>query len=327
MSPEEIQNLYRQRNEELNQRIAQAPEPVNTASDPEIAQYRTQYSSKIKELFDHDRVLATRSSYFQPGPAPGPHSTGPTATAEMTQPSLQILDPMVNATASANRTQAVAGELGDILSKIGERKDMLEDAYEKGIRIYQIGLEAKKQELAGLSDLFSMASKLRDQQMAAEEKRTTKGEGDRKKRVYTEAYAWFSSNPSEIEKDISILMSRYPQDGDVIAQAARDAKETSPAKEATFDYSNENVESGVAGKPVKEPYVSQKKKWLEAKRKREEGGKKPAGVQELEAAQELLKGHPPKKSWWESAFGGSSQPVPQEKSGSATLKKDSLGIR
>lgn len=154
MTPEEVQKLFVQKQQSQGQRYADAPKAPDFVSDPMLGGMRSSYSDKLKQLFEYDTQMA--QTYFQPQEAPGPHAPG------YQPPEQMVLDPMIGAKARSIQQQGTVGELGDIWKDITTRKDEMETAYEKGLRLYQLGLEAQKEELGALKDLFNMATAIEE---------------------------------------------------------------------------------------------------------------------------------------------------------------------
>jgi hypothetical protein len=153
MDPTKIQELIKQKREDIGQRFANPP-TLNTANDSEILSLRNNQADKIKQLFEHDTKLAP--VYMQPQEAGGPHAEGYQA------PEQRIIDPMIGLKAASTQTQATAGELGDIGKAIEKRKDFLMDIYEKAMAGFTMGLQMKKMELDSLNDEFSQILKLKE---------------------------------------------------------------------------------------------------------------------------------------------------------------------
>lgn len=121
MSPEEIQRQLIQKQQDIGQRTASMPQNLNTATDPDLQAYRGQHAAKIQELYEADKRLADR--YANP------------------ESEAYLADPYAREKARSIQSQATAGEISDIMSKIAERKSYLEDSYEKGLKLWQLGFD------------------------------------------------------------------------------------------------------------------------------------------------------------------------------------------
>ena len=119
---------------ELDQR--QAPAPSNIESDPIIGGLRSNQNDKINQLFAHDTQLAQTT--FQPQAAPA--APGETVA----QPEQRIIDPMIGLRAASTQQRNTAAELGDILTQIAQRKDELDQKWDKEYKSYISGIDKSK---------------------------------------------------------------------------------------------------------------------------------------------------------------------------------------
>jgi len=240
MSPEEIQKLLIQKQQDMGQRAAAPPMNLNTATDPELQSYRGQHAAKIQELYEADKRLADR--YANP------------------ESEVYLNDPYAREKARATQSQATAGEITDIMSKISERKSYLEDSYEKGLKIWQLGLEAQKQEFAALNDIFGNAMKMKE----AEESRSGKADSASQKAKEGEYLIYFMSNEvanrDEALASAREIIKKNPEDYDVIMAIVN--QQFPEEKAELFGYSESEVRAGVAGKPKNNNNMKKYQNWL-----------------------------------------------------------------
>lgn len=175
MDPNTIQQQIIAKSQALGQRVASAPVAPDTANDPELGALRGQHADKIKQLFAHDTQVAQVN--FQPKEAPGPHAEGYTA------PESRILDPLIGQRASSAQTQATAGELGDIMTRISGRRAMLDDAYNKALTLHEKNIRAQESEISMLDKIFQNQMQLK-QFEAAQEKEKKSGASDKDLQTY-----------------------------------------------------------------------------------------------------------------------------------------------
>lgn len=168
-SYQDIQNQLAQKAQSFGTRTADLPKAPDTANDPTLTALRGQHADKVAQLFKYDTERAQVT--YNPGEAPGPHVEG------YTPPTDRIIDPMIGARAASNQTQATAIELGDIMTQIAQRKDLLADTYQKGLDVYNAGIEAQKLEFDALNKIFSNAFEMKKYETdLAESKKKTEGE-------------------------------------------------------------------------------------------------------------------------------------------------------
>lgn len=111
-------------------------------NDPVLNNLRTNETSKIQELYSHDKVLADQ--YANP------------------QSQSYMADPYSREKARAIHFGKTAGELSDIQGNTSKRQDVLGNALEKAMKLLNYGLEASKLEYSGMQDEFDNKMKLDD---------------------------------------------------------------------------------------------------------------------------------------------------------------------
>lgn len=132
---QQIQNALAQKRTEIGQRYASLPQTEANlraslyGGDQTLGSLRENEAAKIKELYNHDQQVA---STYQP-----------------TSPGF-IEDPASKAKYGSMILGNTGGELADIQKGIANRRDVLGDALEKGMKMAMYGLEALKQEYGGL---------------------------------------------------------------------------------------------------------------------------------------------------------------------------------
>lgn len=213
-------------------------------NDNVIDSLRSNEADKIKELYQHDQNLADRYA--------NPSSEG------------YIEDPYVRAKATAQRSQATAGELGTLQNQIAKRSDVLGSALEKAMQLLNYGLEAKKLEYAGIQDEFDNKMKLEDFQLKKEQSRK-ETQADQQSAAYDQMIKDLRGRITLPEA--LVRYSKYFSPNDIYAaynQVNNDPSRKAnygPAKEApeslarygitssggTFGYTQAEVAAGVAG--------------------------------------------------------------------------------
>lgn len=137
-----------QKRQEIGQRYAEIPDIESKTreslfgNDQVLKGLQGNETSKIQELYGHDKVLADRYA--------NPQSEG------------YLEDPYAREKARAMRFQGTAGELSDIQNQIQTRRDVIGDALERAMKLINYGLEAKKLEMEGLKDEFDKKMQLDD---------------------------------------------------------------------------------------------------------------------------------------------------------------------
>src|SRR3990167_2780333 len=152
MDPRTIQNLKTQKAQELGQR--QAPAPANIATDSVIGGLRGNQNQKINQLFAHDTQLA--QTHFTPQAAPS--APGETVS----QPTDRIIDPMIGLRAASTQQRSTAAELADIITQIAQRKDLLDDQYDKEYKAYLADMSKRKDVLNTMVDQLNAAIKMKE---------------------------------------------------------------------------------------------------------------------------------------------------------------------
>lgn len=163
-----------QKRQEIGQRYAELPNIEQKTreslfgNDQVLKGLQGNETSKIQELYGHDKVLADRYA--------NPESEG------------YLADPYAREKARAMRFQGTAGELSDVQNQIQTRRDVIGDALERAMKLINYGLEAKKLEMEGLKDEFDKKMQLDDflfkKQQANKPKEPT--EGDKASAQYDE---------------------------------------------------------------------------------------------------------------------------------------------
>lgn len=135
-----IQNALTQKRTESGQRFAMPPNTLanmqSAVNDIPFLQgrrenYRDQYGEKIKELFNHDKQMA---STFQP-----------------TSPDF-IEDPGARARHGNQILSNTGAEIADIQKGLGNVSDKIGNALEMGMKLALFGIEADKYALEGLEN-------------------------------------------------------------------------------------------------------------------------------------------------------------------------------
>ena len=123
-------------------------------SDQTLGSLRENEADKIKELYNHDKTIA---SNYQP-------------------PEGFLEDPGAKAQFGSDVIARQGGELADIQKGIANRRDVLGESLEKGLKIFLMGLDALKYEQSGLQDQFNNEIKLKELTDKATERAITRGD-------------------------------------------------------------------------------------------------------------------------------------------------------
>lgn len=135
MDIDALNNLITQKRTELGQRIASTPQVEGQyreqlfGGDKQLSSLYSNEEAKIKELYDHDKRLATYAD---------PNS------------STYLADPYQREVARAKQHQGTVGELADIQTQRSKRKDVLGDALDRAMKMMEYGLKAQELEYEGL---------------------------------------------------------------------------------------------------------------------------------------------------------------------------------
>lgn len=162
MDTNAILEQMRTKRAEIGQRYADAPKTAADlraslfGEDKTLSSLRENEAAKIKELYEHDKAIASNYVPQTPG---------------------FIEDPGAKARFGSEVLARQGGELADIQKGIANRRDVLGDALTKGMEIFTAGLDAMKWEYGGMRDerdfllqLQELAEKRADR---ADQKRST----------------------------------------------------------------------------------------------------------------------------------------------------------
>ena len=137
MDIDSIQRLITQRRDDIGQRYASLPQTEANiraslfGGDKTLGSLRENAAAKIKELYTHDKQMA---STFQ--------STAPDF----------IEDPGARASYGRQVLANTGGELADIQKGVANRQDVLGEALKNAMNIAKTALEAKRLELESLQE-------------------------------------------------------------------------------------------------------------------------------------------------------------------------------
>lgn len=137
MTTDEIQKAMRKKRTEIGSRIADYPKTAADlrsslfGEDKTLGSLRENEAAKIKELYEHDKAVASNYVPQTPG---------------------FIEDPGAKARFGSDVLARQGGELADIQKGIANRRDVLGDALTKGMEIFTAGLDALKFEYGGMKD-------------------------------------------------------------------------------------------------------------------------------------------------------------------------------
>lgn len=154
----------RKKAEEIGKYAAKAPQTEADlrstlfGSDQTLASLRENEAAKIKELYEHDKILASNYVPQTPG---------------------FIEDPGAKARFGSDVLARQGGELADIQKGIANRRDVLGEALDKGMAIFTAGLDALKFEYGGIKDQGSFALELQKMAEARAEREQTRREKNR----------------------------------------------------------------------------------------------------------------------------------------------------
>ena len=126
-------------------------------SDQTLGSLRENEADKIKELYNHDKTIA---SNYQP-------------------PEGFLEDPGAKAQFGSDVIARQGGELADIQKGIANRRDVLGDALDRGMKIFMAGLDALNSEYSGLKDQGNFAMQLKEMAERAEERKQAKADKNR----------------------------------------------------------------------------------------------------------------------------------------------------
>ena len=135
-----------QSRQDVGQRIAGLPEFETSlrekvyGTEQALPSLRSQVSDKIRQLYDADKRAADVYS-------------------ARTSP-LYIRDPYEWEKLISSQHQAELGEIQDLQKLIGQRQDVLGSGIEKGLQIYQAGIDAAKWQHSSLLDELNAAMKI-----------------------------------------------------------------------------------------------------------------------------------------------------------------------
>lgn len=147
MDIDQLSSLIAQKRTELGQRIANVPNMEGQyrqelfGNDRQLASLYENENTKIQELYEHDKRLAT---YADPN--------SPT----------YMKDPYAREVARAKQHQGTVGELSDIQTQRSKRKDVLGDALDRAMKMLEYGLKAQELELSGLESDRSFAQRQKE---------------------------------------------------------------------------------------------------------------------------------------------------------------------
>jgi|WetSurSiteA1Bulk_404760.scaffolds.fasta_scaffold18764_2 hypothetical protein len=131
---------------DVGQRIANLPQFETNlreqvfGADQSIPSLRTQISSKVNALYDVDKRMA--DVYSNPNNP------------------MYIRDPYQRDKYASTQHQAELGTIGDLQNMLGSRQDILGNAIDKGMKIYQAGIDAAKFEQESLLSELDAAIKV-----------------------------------------------------------------------------------------------------------------------------------------------------------------------
>ena len=159
----EIQKLMREKSKAIGEYSAKAPQTEADlrsslfGSDQTLGSLRENEADKIKELYNHDKTIA---SNYQP-------------------PEGFLEDPGAKAQFGSDVIARQGGELADIQKGIANRRDVLGDALDRGMKIFMAGLDALNSEYSGLKDQGNFAMQLKEMAERAEERKQAKADKNR----------------------------------------------------------------------------------------------------------------------------------------------------
>lgn len=151
MNPNTIQQLLSQKRQEIGARYAELPSKfTSTTNDPQLTALGGREMDKIRELYEHDKTLADR--YANP------------------QSEAYLEDPYAREKARAIQSQATLGEIGDIQQLREQRKSTLDDALERGLKIFLAGITGLESESDFLEKMLEREDKLAEKRASKAEK-------------------------------------------------------------------------------------------------------------------------------------------------------------
>lgn len=233
MTPEEILARQRQLREEHGQRLAEWPAKEAEARKslygketilPAVQQTRDQ---AISQLWETDKMLADR--YANP------------------ESEMFIRDPYAREKLVAGRHQSVFENVASLTTAAEGRRNILEDALERGVKIFQLGLEAQEKEYGMLGTEFNeMLNLIQVAQAQTEKGKTKKKETDLAEIMKYVLADVDISNPQELTETLQAIGAKQPE---LIPDVIKFLGTLPETQADTFGYSQGEVAAGVAGYP------------------------------------------------------------------------------
>jgi len=175
--------------------------------------------------------------------------------------------------ALSKRYGATTQQLGDIWKNIMNTQDMYGSILDRGMKMYQAGLQALESEISALERAWSRA--MQKSRLQASQAQRARAETD--KTVRAEAYSWANRLAADFasgewqnyadtpEQAVEALAKRYPQYANKFWEVYNDYIQQQQQQPDTFGYSRWEVESGVAGQPKTEENINKAQQYIRGK--------------------------------------------------------------